>query len=70
MTDTVAISQTETDTLPKRELTPAAARALAEADQRRAGQLHPEMPVEINGRGGLDPARFGDWEIKGLAIDF
>ncbi|NJR13405.1 MAG: DUF1674 domain-containing protein, partial [Phyllobacteriaceae bacterium] len=22
------------------------------------------------GRGGLEPARYGDWEVKGLAIDF
>jgi hypothetical protein len=28
------------------------------------------MPPEIGGRGGADPARFGDWEIKGRAIDF
>jgi hypothetical protein len=27
-------------------------------------------PLEHNGRGGLDPARYGDWEVKGLASDF
>jgi hypothetical protein len=27
-------------------------------------------PPEHNGRGGLDPARYGDWEVKGLASDF
>jgi hypothetical protein len=31
---------------------------------RRAGK------TEKNGRGGLDPARYGDWEIKGLTADF
>jgi len=27
-------------------------------------------PPEHNGRGGLDPARYGDWEVKGIACDF
>ena len=22
------------------------------------------------GRGGKDPARYGDWEVKGVAVDF
>lgn len=25
---------------------------------------------EIGGRGGLDPSRFGDWEISGKCVDF
>ena len=53
-------------------LSDAAKRALAEAEVRRA-QLDSSaanLPKEINGRGGLDPARFGDWEVKGVAIDF
>jgi hypothetical protein len=28
------------------------------------------QPVELNGRGGPDPARYGDWEVKGIASDF
>jgi hypothetical protein len=51
---------------------PAAARALEEAAARRAA-LDAEMaarPREQGGRGGLDPARYGDWEIKGLTSDF
>lgn len=27
-------------------------------------------PPEIGGRDGLDPTRYGDWEIKGRAVDF
>jgi hypothetical protein len=27
-------------------------------------------PVEIGGRGGLDPTRYGDWEVGGIAKDF
>ena len=52
-----------------RELEPAARRALAEAEARRA-KTRPAPPPELNGRGGLDPARYGDWEVKGLASDF
>jgi hypothetical protein len=52
-----------------RELPPAARRALADAEARRS-QHKPETPQELNGRGGLDPARYGDWEVKGLASDF
>jgi hypothetical protein len=52
-----------------RDLPPAARRALEEAEARRAGaKLAP--PRELNGRGGLDPVRYGDWEVKGLASDF
>jgi hypothetical protein len=28
------------------------------------------VPVEIGGRGGLDPVRYGDWEKNGRCIDF
>jgi hypothetical protein len=49
-----------------------AARALAEAAARRAqiDAKSKDRPKEINGRTGPDPARFGDWETKGLASDF
>lgn len=55
---------------PPKELSPAAKRALAEADMRRKAEKAVDAPPEIGGRGGADPARFGDWEIKGRAIDF
>jgi len=29
-----------------------------------------EAPVEIGGREGLDPTRYGDWEKNGRCIDF
>ena len=53
----------------ERVLSPAARRALSEAEARRA-QPEPECTREINGRGGRDPVRYGDWEVKGLASDF
>ncbi|AFL54352.1 hypothetical protein ABIE78_006013 [Sinorhizobium fredii] len=55
---------------PKRPLTPAALRALKEAEERRRAEEQAATPAEFGGRGGLDPARFGDWEIKGRAVDF
>ncbi|HMF68531.1 MAG TPA: DUF1674 domain-containing protein [Phyllobacterium sp.] len=53
------------------QLPPAAQRALLEAEARRKAEKAPTgQPREIGGRGGKDPARFGDWEIKGRTIDF
>ena len=52
-----------------RRLPPAARRALAEAAARRE-KAEPARPREIAGRGGQDPVRYGDWEVKGLAVDF
>ncbi len=56
--------------MPHRPLSPAAKRALEEAEERRKAAAQVPMPEEFGGRGGSDPARFGDWEIKGRAIDF
>ena len=53
----------------RRDLPPAARRALEEAEARRAA-VKPAPPPELDGRGGLDPVRYGDWEVKGLASDF
>lgn len=58
---------------PVRVLSPAAQRALAEAAERRAAAgstAAPPAPREIDGRGGLDPVRYSDWEVKGIASDF
>lgn len=60
---------------PPKQLTPAAERALAEAAARRAAaeaaaKAAPPAPQELGGRDGPEPARYGDWEIKGIACDF
>ncbi|ABS62948.1 protein of unknown function DUF1674 [Parvibaculum lavamentivorans DS-1] len=56
---------------PEKELTPAARRALAEAEERRkAADAAPARPREIAGRGGNEPTRYGDWEVKGITSDF
>jgi hypothetical protein len=52
-------------------LSDVAKRALAEAEARRqAAEAKAAAPREDGGRGGLDPVRYGDWEIKGMACDF
>ena len=54
-----------------RELPAAARRALAEAAARRdAIDAAASRPRELRGRGGAEPVRYGDWEVKGLASDF
>ena len=58
--------------IAQRKLTPAAERALAEAEARRqaaAGNAKP-MPKEFQGPQGPEPTRYGDWENKGIASDF
>ena len=54
-----------------KQLSPEAIRALKEAEERRkATEDAPKAPKELGGRKGEDPARFGDWEKNGIAVDF
>jgi hypothetical protein len=60
---------------PRKPLTPAAQRALAEAAERRsqaekAKAAAGEKPAEFQGPKGPEPTRYGDWERKGIASDF
>ena len=55
---------------PGKPLTPAARRALEEAAARRAAEKAEPAPTELNGPKGPEPTRYGDWERKGLAVDF
>ena len=55
---------------PGKTLTPAARRALTEAATRRATAEKAEKPAEQGGPAGPEPTRFGDWERKGVAVDF
>jgi len=57
----------------QKDLSEAAKRALAEAEERRqkAEAEAQALPKELGGRReGLELVRYGDWEQKGLAIDF
>lgn len=57
---------------PKKVLSPAAKRALAEAEERRKAQLSQRQsrPNEKSGPKGAEPTRYGDWERGGIAYDF
>lgn len=54
----------------KTDLPEAAKRALKEAEERREKAKAKPLPAELGGRDGPDPVRYGDWEKKGIAIDF
>lgn len=56
----------------RKVLSPAARRALAEAEERRAKaqQEADARPKELQGPAGPEPTRYGDWERKGIASDF
>ncbi|MEE2691067.1 MAG: DUF1674 domain-containing protein [Pseudomonadota bacterium] len=56
--------------LARRDLPPAARRALAEAETRRRAAKPADLPPEKGGPAGAEPTRYGDWERKGRAVDF
>ena len=53
-----------------KDLPPEAVRALAEAEERRKNAEALDLPRELGGRKGPEPVRYGDWEKKGIAVDF
>ena len=68
--DPTAADTPEDEATRRAGLPEVARRALAEADARRAAEAALELPRELGGRKGPEPVRFGDWEKKGIAIDF
>ena len=72
MTDNPSRPATAASAPERKPLSPAAKRALAEADARRqaaAADAKP-LPKEIQGPKGPEPTRYGDWENKGITSDF
>jgi hypothetical protein len=66
-------SQPPTAPPPRKPLSPAAQRALAEAEACHAeAALAAPQPAEkeFGGPKGPEPTRYGDWENKGIASDF
>ncbi|WGM40983.1 DUF1674 domain-containing protein [Caulobacter sp. NIBR1757] len=55
---------------PGKVLSPAARRALEEAAARKAAAVEAAPPPEDGGPAGPEPTRYGDWERKGIAVDF
>jgi hypothetical protein len=55
---------------PERPLSDVARRALLEAADRRAASEQAALETEHGGPRGPEPTRYGDWEKKGIAVDF
>lgn len=72
MTDEPSVSPGTGPAHARKSLTPAARRALAEAEVRRAAAqtAASARPKEVQGPKGPEPTRFGDWERNGIASDF
>jgi hypothetical protein len=72
MTDDPARPATAPSEPARKQLPPAAQRALAEAEARRqaAEAAAKPLPKEFQGPKGPEPTRYGDWENKGIASDF
>lgn len=68
--DTPAFNRDVPHATPERPLDAVARRALLEAAERRAAAEATPPPAEHGGPRGPEPTRYGDWEKKGLAIDF
>lgn len=62
--------QADIDPAILRRIAEAGERAKAEAQARRAEQANGQLPPELGGPKGPEPTRFGDWERKGIAVDF
>ena len=72
MADDPSRPATAASTPERKPLTPAAQRALAEAEALRKTAEANAKPVarEFQGTKGPEPTRYGDWENKGIASDF
>jgi len=66
------MTNSEPDKKVDNEIPAAAQRALKEAEQRRkqADREAKDLPIEIKGRKGPEPVRYGDWEKNGIISDF
>ena len=72
MTDDPSAPNPAASSTERKPLSPAAKRALDEAEARRkaAAVEAQSRPKEFQGPKGLEPTRYGDWENKGIASDF
>ncbi len=72
MTDHRSLPQPAAPVAARKPPTPAAQRALTEAEARRkqADANAKPAPKEFQGPKGPEPTRYGDWETKGIASDF
>ncbi len=64
------MSEQVTETEIAARIAEAGKRAKAEAEARRAGEDKKQLPPELGGPKGPEPTRYGDWERKGISVDF
>jgi hypothetical protein len=65
------MDDTPANAAPGKPLSPEARRALEEAEARHAAAAaEAQRAIEQGGPKGPEPTRFGDWERKGIAVDF
>jgi hypothetical protein len=64
------MEETPPGAAPDKVLSAVARRALEEAAARRAAVEAAASTPEQGGPKGPEPTRFGDWERKGIAVDF
>ena len=64
------MDDTPANAAPGKALSPEARRALEEAEARNAAAAEAQRSPEQGGPKGPEPTRFGDWERKGIAVDF
>jgi hypothetical protein len=72
MTNDLSGHETTAPEPERKPPSPAAKRALAEAEARRQAAVADAKPApkELQGPKGPEPTRYGDWENKGIASDF
>jgi hypothetical protein len=63
-------TQSSSGSLPTTNTNELAGHAAPASDAAQRKERAAEVPREHGGRGGLDPARYGDWEKNGRCIDF
>jgi hypothetical protein len=64
------MDKTPPNAAPGKPLSAPARRALEEAEARRQAEAAGARAPEQGGPKGPEPTRFGDWERKGIAVDF
>ena len=64
------MTDTPPNAAPGKALSPEARRAREEAETRRQAAAAAARAPEEGGPRGPEPTRFGDWERKGIAVDF
>ena len=64
------MNRSDSPSTPEQRRARAMQEAREEAERRRAAKTGEKRPKELDGRGGEEPTRYGDWEVKGLASDF